>query len=434
MPLMGSSKFWVSISVVMWAGGLGIAGCGDDGPAPPPPVDLRICDIHEPSCQQRIYDAVQWARGTERADAPPVRFITREEFQVELQSEMMAMGGMESMATGLQLLDLLAADTSLGEAVASDAGDYVLAYYDPVLGSVTVVEDVMADPDEALYVIAHEMVHAAQDEDLDLVSFQRSAGDSTDAWLALDHMLEGEATHYGFVVLTRELSGNPLDVDWGRYYQDWIADTLPAVAEAPSPFATVSLLPYPVGGRYVAEVWVDSGETAVRDLYTSYPRTSAGWMNGSAQPPVPGEELTCAPPPAPTDQEVVVDDVLGANLAFAFLGATGMPAQEAWSLSAAWRGDRVAVYDDTATGTTTVAWRLRWATEADAAAFVSWANAADPPLGARVASQDMREALVVASDDASVLDTWPADDCPEASGSTALRLPRLGPREMRLPR
>ncbi|MFW6050473.1 MAG: hypothetical protein ACODAU_04825 [Myxococcota bacterium] len=416
--------------VLLWvASTAGAVGCGSD-PAPPPPPpssDLATCDLRQVACQQAVYDAVQAARDGEAGTAPPVRFITREELREQLMADVPEEEAV-AVTVALQLLGLIATDSTVDGAMAEDAAEFIAAYYQPSTRSITFVEDAMADRDEGLYVMAHEMVHAAQDDEGALAEVWDGRTDTTDGELAGEHLIEGEATHYGFVALARVLDGGADDVDWDGLYGDWADDTAAFVAGAPNPFAAVGSLAYPVGARLVAREWAQGDVAAVRALYQAHPRHTLGWMDGEGD--ATPEPLDCEPPLPPAGFEAAIDDVMGAEMLFAFLGAAGMPVDDAWQEAQGWRNDRFAVYADPSSGTTAAAWRVRWADEAQAAAFAAGVLGTAPPFGAIEADADGSEVLVVASDEPDLLDAWPASACPAVPpASTALRLPRAPRRE-----
>lgn len=401
-------------------------GCGGDA-APPPPSAVTEglpCDVHMRACQQAIYDAVSTIRDGRTRAAPPVQFISRDTLRDRLAGDPSMTGVPSSLSVGLQLIDLLDPSTRLDQAVAGEGGDTILAFYAPSEGAIYVVEDALGDVENTLFTVAHEMTHAVQDIDVDLRSFEAAESDSTDHVQTVHNLVEGEATHVAYVVTTQALYGNPRAVDWKGLYGAWADDTLDYIAAAASPYAAVSLLPYPVGARYLSDIWREDGFDAVRALYGGFPRATVRWLDGDPTTTDDAEPMDCAPPPAPAGFETVADDVFGSYLAFATAVAEGMPSSEAWSLAHAWRGDRLVIFDDTGSGTTAIAWRVRWASATDGAAFAALLDGA-PPFGARQVRTEGAEVLVSASDDPLLLDTWPPADCvaPVTPFAAALRLP-----------
>lgn len=315
------------------------AGCNGSHAALP-------CDIHTRTCQQAIYDAVSTTRdgqpATAAATAPPVEFISRATLRDMLASNSSMTDTPASISVGLQLLDLLDPSTSLDQAATGEQGGTIQAFYVWSEKTIYVVDDPTASTEDALYTLAHEMTHAVQDADVDLESFEAAGSDTTDHNLAVHNLVEGEATHVAYVVTIQALYGNPRFVDWDGFYGQWTDDTLDYVASTASPYVALPALAYPVGARYLSDIWRWDGFNAVRALYGGFPRATVRWLDGSP-PSAAAEPMDCAPPDAPPGFETSVNDVLGSYVVFACAAAEGVSRPAAWSLAHAWRGDRLVV-------------------------------------------------------------------------------------------
>ncbi|MBA3960056.1 MAG: hypothetical protein H0X60_06630, partial [Chloroflexi bacterium] len=145
------------------------------GPAPSgdlPSGDLPI----DPAVEARIREIIEQVpaiRGLEPRQEVPFRFITAERFEEELRDLFAADNPPEEVSAEedlLKRLGLLEPEADLEELVLDLYGSQVAAFYDTRTGSFTVVqrgEGAEFGSSDAI-VVAHEYVHALQDQHFDL--------------------------------------------------------------------------------------------------------------------------------------------------------------------------------------------------------------------------------------------------------------------------
>src|SRR5690606_14502946 len=191
---------------------------------------------------------------------------------------------------------------------------------------------VMSSP-EAVATLAHELVHAAQDEEHDLGALLDAARTHEDVML-LKGMVEGEAQLYTFEALVWDNGAGLDELSWRRVDGQWIADVGSALTKSPSPYVGVyGTLPYVVGGRRQTARWQEGGDEAVSEGIPSPPESSAWllvdpWVDGRV-PPTRAAAPRCDPPPAPPGFGAWAPDEMGAPLVYAFLMRWGMTHAEA---------------------------------------------------------------------------------------------------------
>jgi hypothetical protein len=91
-----------------------------------------------------------------------------------------------------KVLGLLPRDTELGPLLRRLLEEQIVGYYDPATKTLYVVEDVK--PELLELTVTHELVHALQDQYVDIDSIQAEVGDA-DRQLAAQAVLEGQAVY-----------------------------------------------------------------------------------------------------------------------------------------------------------------------------------------------------------------------------------------------
>jgi hypothetical protein len=214
--------------------------------------------------------------------------------------------------------------------------------------------------ESAYLLLAHEYVHALQDQEHDLTALQQAYSSTTDGALALRSLIEGEATVHetNFAVASWGIS--PDDVLWSsrdNYIQQFDAKAL----EGYSPLlATWRSFPYEAGAPYVRGLLQADGMRSVRQAFDNPPQATLALTSEVVPSPIDAN----APLP-PVDYELVAVDTLGAELLRAsMLGFSSATAGSAARLANEWRGDRVYCYRSPTTANVALFWRLRFASEA----------------------------------------------------------------------
>ncbi len=340
--------------IILCLGLVLLVACGDDG-ASTPPADIRTdlpyelyCDIARSDCQQVIYESVAAMLGAEDLPRPSIRTISVDQHADEVRSgvNLDDLSGEDATSRGLRLLGFIP-ETS--ESVTATQIEYfinqIAAYYSRSSRSITVID---RDYDEinAQTLLAHELVHAIQDNQFDLNTV--SAGANTeDGVIGVRSVIEGDAMHSSFAWAYDKLGYLPEEIDWeGMHEERTRAEREVAADDEVALIDSASGFPYTYGFRFVTAATLAGGLEARADAFESPPRTTLEVMAGygAALPAFAFPEVAH---PAPADGYALeVQNRFGAWYVYGFLRRRGLSDEEALALALRWLGDEVAIYDD----------------------------------------------------------------------------------------
>jgi len=225
-------------------------------------------------------------------------------------------------------------------------GGEVLAFYDPVAGEFFVSS---AGRDklggfggmEETLVFTHELTHALQDQYLSLDRRLRALKSNGDAALAIDALLEGEATEVMIESAVKDLPGGDEGVEamLAPLLTSSLADLDPDAAKVPAFFSEQLLFPYSDGTAYVRQAKKRGGWKAIDALWESPPATSAEILHpGSSRPTPTGPLLGDGAVTPPAGGAFLYSDTLG-EWTLRFLFRKGK-VEGADGAAAGWRADR----------------------------------------------------------------------------------------------
>jgi len=227
----------------------------------------------------------------------------------------------------------------------------VVAFYDPLPRRFFVVEgaEELAGGDSegvaSNLIFSHELTHALQDENLRLADRVQALREDSDRGLALQSLLEGEATLVMIRVALQEIPGATDEVE------EQMAPLLTAgalergnvPAGVPEFFVDQLFFPYAEGLRFVRAAVKKGGWAEIDRMWRNPPESTAEILHGSPYPPpapnlLPANLAAIAP-----GQRLIYTDTIG-EWAIRFLLGRALPAEEAAAAASGWRGDRVAYY------------------------------------------------------------------------------------------
>lgn len=397
----GGARAWVVLGVASVLGcggpderapllgaGRAIAGC--EGFA------YRACDVLTPRCQTEVFALAACLYGErDPGEVPPVQQLD-EASAIAL----IAAASNTGMTDGIDAMNDMGLDAAafraeargrelvglLEPGVIGDPGDLLdasvssaVAFYLQSTREIIIIDRGEPVNDlEANGVLAHEFVHALQDRRHGLGSLEAGVALDSDGYLALDGLIEGEASIYQYL-LTFAYQGVNIDAfDFSAFFSDLTGLALEVTIEAGSPAVTASsIFPYTFGARYAGVRWVAGGSGAVDALYDAPPRSSWEVLGGTGSPGI----ATFAEAPAPLEgHSLVSDDVAGAWLSVAMLAgleAGRGAADELLDLASRWRGDRLWIYAS-AEASFAALWALEWSDADSAARFGTLAAELSP--------------------------------------------------------
>jgi hypothetical protein len=255
----------------------------------------------------------------------------------------------------------------------------VIAFYDPEPRRFYVVrggardaleENGATDLSERL-LFSHELTHALQDQSIGLDRRFKSLRDDGDRALALQCLLEGEATLVMVRVALRDLPGAD------EAAEEALAPLLSAGAleqanapkNLPAFFVEQLFFPYVEGMTYVRRAVARGGWKEMDRLWNEPPLSTAEIMHGERKF-APASDLLPSDPSklAPPRLRFLYSDTIG-EWAIRFLLKRSIPEEEASRAASGWRGDRIAFWilgEDIS-----YLWRLRFETPGAADGFAA---------------------------------------------------------------
>ena len=275
----------------------------------------------------------------------------------------------------LARLGLVAKDFRLRDYVVKLLREQVAGFYEPKTQEFYLAAWVPVS--EQRTVMAHELMHALQDQHFNLRRFEDWPKGDSDAELAVHALIEGEATIMMYqYALDRE--GVKLDVTkLGSLTERMLADTspddaskYPVLAGAPAVLRDGLQFPYIYGAGFVQEVLKAGSWSAVDKSYSKLPASTEQIMH-------PERFIT-------RDDPVKIDiaDLAGAlgrdwkrvdadvNGEFGYqIALREFIGKAAVKAAAGWGGDRYLLYEDTKNGATMLAQFTTWDTATDAVEF-----------------------------------------------------------------
>jgi hypothetical protein len=359
---------------------------------------LTSCDITQRACQESIYYRMLSLRGDGYdpfGGLPPVTVITEDEFRTQLENEQASVAATSGPSPWDKALVLLHFSTSTsapaadggvatdgGVAAHNDAGSdagsgnssiedqvtHVYAYYDPQTKTVTIISHPTQTgehaQEEAMITLAHELVHALQDRELDL---NKEDFHTSDEYLAYDAIIEGDARFYENLFtndVERMLGLTPSDPDVTMWPDDELDYAYTHFDELGSPLFVAKYLMYPFGAKYEATLYRSGGNAAIRHGYGKEPIRTVGFLVGpdGHAPPVGSGDVSTPPVVCalPTDGPTVGADQFGAVLFYTFLRGWGVDHDVAFAAAQTWTGDYLRVQANSDLSTTAVSWRLEF--------------------------------------------------------------------------
>jgi hypothetical protein len=346
-----------------------------------------------PARVEQVAREVEKVRGRRFERAVPASEIEMKELKKILHSKIAESfpAPAEDTLRTLVVLGLIDETPNLLERLVDFYASQVIAFYDPEPRRFYIVRGVEKslqkkeaeareeeDAEAALggaagmaekLIFAHELTHALQDETLRLDRRMKDLKDNGDRGLALQSLLEGEAT---LVMVRVALTGLP---GADESAEEMLEPLLSAGAlersgvprDLPDYFVEQLFFPYADGTAYVRRVVKSRGWAGVDRLWKNPPLSTSeilheGLTFAPAEDLLPGNAERLAP----SGFHLLYSDTLG-EWTLRFLLRRSLETDEADAASAGWRGDRIAFF---ASGRTIAyLWRARFESPAAAERF-----------------------------------------------------------------
>lgn len=391
---------------LLWAA---VLGACSEGASDPPADCARLraaCDVSQPKCQRAVFLATACLREQDDAEMPAVRTISEAELRAESEQAYEDSPPTDTAwLDSLSLFDLVPRGRTFAESDVDDTVSFVAAHYSSRDKRVTLVREKLSnDLWDQTILLAHEFVHALQDQRDGLQALTDTFGDSSDARDALSALTEGEARVLSYTLLARFAGGEAQDLRWDRAFESELNFRLDELAESEAPLLSAWHLAYPLGQRAVADAYLEAGIPGISALFAAPPRSALAWTLPADEREEPAA-LSCKAPEAPDGYTLSTVEQQGMLGLLALYAASGHGAM--YDEAQAWSADAYAVYtaSDQGSRDLAVAWRIRFKTSAAAADFVGTLDGAFTPR------QMDDEVVLAAASTPSVLDAWAFDTC-----------------------
>jgi hypothetical protein len=298
-----------------------------------------------------------------------MRVISKAQYRAELEaSRSVPDGRFDYYTAALKLLHLIDPNEAPEGKLDFDA-EFAAALYTPATASITIIDrGSETDRQQDVDILAHELVHAAQDRDIGFARLQHGF-QTAEQFNALGTVIEGEARWYEYLINLKQRGLGVDDIDWPAHYGKVIATERTGVAESPSPIRPAQVaLRYALGASYFTSAYVAGGPLAVRRAFRDRPTATAAFMTPPMQPREPVASLSCSERAVPADFELQFTEHLGGYGAFAFGTRVFEVASDAWQFASELSGDWLALYTS-ASDQVTLLWTLQFRTATAAEAL-----------------------------------------------------------------
>ncbi len=369
-----------------------------------------------------VIDSVHPIRGLPPADGVRYRVIDADTFTAELEAlfrEEYSDADIAAEDAALTRLGLIDADDDLGELILSLYDDQVLAYYDPRSDTFSLIGPARRIGALQSVVVAHEYGHALQDAAYDLEARRIRELDRSDAILAQQALVEGDATAIMYDWAARELKlADLLAVSAGALTKQ----DSKALREMPVLLRRQLEFPYIDGFAFVNAIRGRGDWPAVDEAWQAQPVSTEQILHPELYPDeLPVEiELPDVGALLGPDWTTSYEQTLG-EMQIGVWVADGRKARSLFPVlparlpradaAAGWGGDRLVSLDGPG-GTWAVVWQTDWDSQADAREFKEAARDAMRDLsGAQaVSNADLSgglssPVLVLLADSEATLDT-----------------------------
>jgi hypothetical protein len=257
---------------------------------------------------------------------------------------------------------------------------------------------------DTVYVIAHELTHALQDQNFSIAKPLDNGGKDDDRSAALHAVVEGDATLAGFGFIAGRMDDQVLDV-FVKHIPDMEKQFAERTREVPFGVREPFIFQYTQGARFVAEAYHRNGWASVDALYAHPPQSTQQilnpWMYFDRPAPVPqvhvaGYERVLK------DWKKSDESAAGELMLRVVIQATLGKDSGYVALANAWAGDSTVTL--TRESSITVLWMIAFTNEESAQSFAeAYGDALDKIDGAHTAhrvERNGRAVLVMVGDGA----------------------------------
>ncbi|MCC7517635.1 MAG: hypothetical protein IT578_00455 [Verrucomicrobiae bacterium] len=297
------------------------------------------------------------------------RSTSRRMLREEIAARMSAQYGDDALRdyqSALVRMRLLPDGIHLSGMIVELLSEQIAAFYDTESHELRVFEGLNLNRASERMIVAHETIHALQDQNFNLAALALRHKGHDDLTLAAAALVEGDANYHMRVYQRARFRARNLLEDLGFLFSRQMGKLL----SAPEFLRQTLLFPYQEGQKFVAALYASGGVEAVNRAYAHPPQSTEQVLH-------PEKYLSGNDPPKP----VAVDLAPGVGWRWLHentVGELGLRAfftpllgvERAARVAEGWGGDRYVVYDvRTPAGGWVLVWKTVWDTPADAHEF-----------------------------------------------------------------
>jgi len=311
---------------------------------------------------------IEQATGLKFKTPPKVEVRTREQvrdFLLKQFDEATPTAQLAGEEKAYKLLGLIPDTMNLRAFFVRVLTEQVVGYYDPKAKTLYVVQG--ADEQVVGITITHELVHALQDQYVNIDSIQKS-GSNNDRLAAAQALIEGEAQFEQISIML----GGPDQIEtrlpgaWDRVREEIRnrQGEMPVFATAPMVIQESLLFPYLSGAEFVRRVKEKRGS---HDPFRDIPRSTEQILHPPSFLSTPPDEPTTVTLPAPRGATKVYENDMGEFGTRLVVYDYLRDAQTAQRAAAGWDGDRFMVVERGSESG--IVWAIVWDSPVDAGEF-----------------------------------------------------------------
>jgi len=265
----------------------------------------------------------------------------------------------------LKRIGLLPMNIDLVQTVSDLFSEQVAAFYDPDTHELYTFPDLSLNNNFERMILAHELVHALQDQNFNFRSLALKARDNDDAATAASALVEGDATYSMGAYLRENYRAHQLLGDLRQLF----SQPMDRYLSAPPWLRDSMVFPYQEGQMFVAAVHAAGGNSAIDALFANPPQSTEQVLHPQKYMG-PGKDLPKTVglgPKINPSWKKLHENVVG-ELGIRSLFSESLGPDKSYETAYGWGGDRYALYEVSSEKWVLV-WKSVWDTEKDAREF-----------------------------------------------------------------
>jgi len=324
--------------------------------------------IREKKAGAAIEESVSALRGLDFQSPVEYKRIPREDLRNYIASKLDVQYSSEEFQNyelALKRMGLIPKTMNLRESVTALLSEQVAAFYDQDEHHLYTFPEFDLSNNMQRMILAHELVHALQDQHFGLQKLPLRAKNNDDASLAAAALVEGDAT-YQMGVYLRE---NYQAAQWLSDARTLLTQPMERVQAAPPYLRDSLLFPYQEGQLFVSELHARGGNAAIDAAFSDPPESSEQILHPEKYMQTPRDRpqtVTFTFKPEP-EWKKIHQNVVG-ELGIRALLEESLSPEKAQRASAGWGGDAYVLYS-AGNDRWVLVWQTVWDTERDAREF-----------------------------------------------------------------